>query len=296
MKAFSKEEIEKRAKIAGLCHQLLLLFKEKKEDLRPSWRELFDKGEVSGVTELHDRTVLVTRKQKEAVTTLIKLFQEEQAELSSEVNKHINYTELVKAHFQFGPGALLEKEQSDTQQIIIALQLVFSTLDEQSKILKTSKGPGQQAYSETGLRDLLKRETELLEKIQPFWRDWEVVVSQIEGLLENADELTEEKWKSVYKEIMLLLDQYHSDYSNGYKASQLGTELAITLYINPTKELDPDYRGFGNEPEKRGGVPIAVVNIDMTACNNLDESHKLQTNYTPFPKDLYRSNHGKQSV
>ncbi len=284
MQKFTKEEIEKRAKIIGPCNTLLQLFTEKKNLFESDWTRLFNEGQVENVIAIHKNTAQLVKRQIKTVEQIISLIKEEQGELAAETNKHLNYTELLKAHFLLGDeeGNPVSKEKTDTQEIIQALNNLLNVLKEQDKRLKETKGAGQEAYSEAGLKELLIKEFQVLKEVKPFWHDWELQVVRINNMLENYESVREEEITELAKDIRDLLRRYHEEYASNGKASQLGTELAINLYLNETEEVN-----------KLGGIPIAIVNIDMTACNILDESHKLgdaliETGYEILKKELLR--------
>ncbi|MFC1723657.1 hypothetical protein ACFL0V_05950 [Nanoarchaeota archaeon] len=261
MQLLTKEEIQRRSVLIAILHKLHELYASKKEILEKDWIKLFNEGQLDDVQQLHTKTKQLVKQQIRTVDQLISLFKKEQGELVVDAGKNADYVSLVKHHVGF---AELKQVGADVEDIIRSFDRYGWLLKEQERILKEVRGQGQQAYGEKDLRKWLEEEFKLLEHVQPFWHDWELIVVKVEKLLENIDKLTEEEYNMVQRDIALLLEKYHKEYSDDFTASQLGTELAVNLYIHPVKELDWER-----------GIPVAVVNIDMTACNNLDESHKL---------------------
>jgi len=279
MRIFGHEEIQKRAKIVQLCHKLYLLFNEKKEDLVVDWQAEFNKGGVQRVARLYDRTVDVVGQQADIVSDLITLVkeQEEDDKLAEEKSaKHLHYTELIKTHFGFSnpAGELVKKEQLDADSIINLLGQIREDILEQQKKLHDvrKKGAGQQAYIEMDIRKLTEREFALLKHIQPFWRDWEAVTARIEQITTNIGKVDEQQLASARQEIEQLLGIYQQQFSNDNRASQLGTELALNLYIQPTEEIEK----LGNK------IPIALINVDITMCNIVDGSHNVGDSFIDF--------------
>ncbi|NQU79858.1 hypothetical protein HQ545_08895 [Candidatus Woesearchaeota archaeon] len=270
MHKFEKEEIDRRARLITLSHELENLFKEKKKNLVVDWKSIFNKGHISEVEELYNRTIQVVEKQISILEDIFKLILDEEKtiqDMKNEFGIHTNYAELVKSHFKFADekGELISREDMDTERIKQLILALKEDLQIQHKILKESEGLGRKAYSEIDVIKLVKKEFEMLKGIQPFWHDWEVTADRLNHLISDKDGIKAHEWDEVKKEIENLLGVYHENFSDKGSAPQIGTELAITLYMNKTREI-----------QKMGGViPISVVNIDLVACNKIDESHKL---------------------
>ncbi|MBU2561844.1 MAG: hypothetical protein KKD17_06100 [Nanoarchaeota archaeon] len=272
MRRFEKEEIEQRSKIVALCHSLYQLFNEKKQELAVDWREEFNKGGVEKVEQLFNRTLEVVDQQIGAVSQLSELIRQQDTEIRESagmLDKHLDYASLVKSHFSFATiaGELVKKEELDTEKLLELLRKLFLDLSEQKKKLDSVKkqGAGKQAYVEVDVRSLAETEFRILQGITPFWNEWETLVPKIEVLVSRLGEASDEEVAQLKKEIKDLLDSYHKSFANDEQASQLGTELALNLAIQPTKEIT----ALGNK------VSIVIINVDMTACNTLDESHNL---------------------
>jgi hypothetical protein len=272
MRVFSKEEIQKRAELVTLCSQLYSLFNEKREELAVDWKEEFNKGGITHVEQLFQRTLQVVDQQMRTVSQLSELIRKQHREhelAEAELDKHTHYTELVKAHFSFSDiaGNLIKKEELDVEKISSILMQIYLDLKQQKDTLEAvrKKGAGRQAYIEIDVRRLAEKEMALLKDIRPFWKDWETVVVKVESILSNIGEASDEQLAAVREEIEQLLGIYHSQFANNNRAPQMGTELAINLYIQPTDEV---YK-LGNK------IPIAIINIDVTGCNIIDDSHEL---------------------
>jgi GGDEF domain-containing protein len=289
MRIFEHEEIKKRAKIVQLCHKLYLLFNEKKNDLAVDWQAEFNRGGIPQVMTIYTRTLDVVRQQADIVSDLIDLVkQQEEEDLLAEEKaaKHAHYGELIKSHFGFSSptGELVKKEQLDTESILRFLEQIHQDLKEQKKRLEDvrSRGAGQQAYVEIDVRKLAEKEFSLLKDIQPFWRDWETVTARIEQLTANIGKVDEQQLEEARREIEQLLGIYQQQFSNDNRASQLGTELALNLYIQPTEEIEK----LGNK------IPIAIINVDITNCNIIDGSHKLGDSFIDiFYQELEKAFH-----
>ncbi|MBN1544953.1 hypothetical protein JW898_05850 [Candidatus Woesearchaeota archaeon] len=290
MRRFEKEEMGQRSKIVALCHSIYQLFNEKRKELAVDWKEEFNKGGVERVEQLFNRTLEVVYQQISAVSQLSELIRQQDAEVrksAGRLGKHLDYASLVKSHFSFATiaGEMIKKEELDTEKLLELLRKLFFDLSEQKKKLDSVKkqGAGKQAYAEVDIRSLAQTEFKILQSITPFWNEWETLVPKIEALVSNIGQASEEDLDRLKKDIRKLLDSYHKSFANDEQASQLGTELALNLAINDTKEMD----ALG------GKVPVAIVNVDMTACNSLDTSHKLgdaliQTAYKELDRRLRR--------
>ncbi len=272
MRKFGRAEIEKRAVLVTLVDQFNSMLNRKKSILSMDWTGEFNKGRIKYVEEQFRNTCEIVDSQLKLLSNIAELINKQESDIRDNgvsVTKHTRYSELVKSHFGFAgdAGDLVAKAELDVDSILGFLRKLHLDLQEQKKILDDlkNKGAGQQAYSELDLRELTKTENALLQHVKPFWHDWELVTTRIEELISRLESVSDDELDKAEDDIRKLLNIYHAEFADNERASQLGTELALNLYIQGTEEI----KKLGNK------IPIALINIDMTACNNLDGSHQL---------------------
>ncbi|MFH1668870.1 MAG: hypothetical protein ABIA62_03000 [Candidatus Woesearchaeota archaeon] len=290
MRRFEVHEMNSRAQLISIVSNIHSAFNKKKALLSEDWKEEFNKGKIKQVEEQFNSMCDIVDSQIKLIADLAELINKQEQEIhdsGTKPDKHTRYSDLVKAHFGFtGPdGELVDKAELESVQILEFLRKINLDLQEQKKILDAlkKKGAGQQAYSEIDLRELTKTEYSLLQHVEPFWHDWEALTVKIESMISRLEGLSDDEIDKAEDEIKKLLSIYHAEFTGNERASQLGTELALNLYIQGTEEI----KNLGDK------IPVVLINIDMTACNSLDASHKLgdaliDTCYDELDKRLRR--------
>ncbi len=300
MRKFDDTEIKKRQRLIEPCHRIYQLFKDKKITLGVFWPEAFEKGDVDRVAELFQKTSQIVDEQISAVNQIISLIKEQESKIKKQeedVDKHTRYGKLTENHFTFQEAILniLHKEEPDIERLMQYFGFLKQDLERQKSLIDSvnKKGEGKQAYIETDLRELAKKEFEILNEIQPFWHDWELLALQLEKLTAQSGTVDDKQIDNIRDDVLRLLQGYHDEYTDNGRASQLGTEMAINLYLIPTQDIE----------KNKNKVPVTVINVDITAFNNLDGSHELgnvlidvcyQELSKSFARDFIRSEDGSK--
>jgi len=272
MRKFDNDEIQKRQKIVGPCHSIYSLFNEKRKLLSEDWPKVFDSGKVEHVKALFGKTSNIVDSQIAALNALQQtiITQENELKLAEQkVDRHIRAAKLVENHFTFEKFILelLHKEEPDLERVNGFLRLLREDLEKQRSQLASvkSQGEGKQAYIEPVIKKLAAEEMKILRGIQPFWHDWELLVPRIEQFISDKGEVSQDELAMVEEDVKKLVGTYHKQFANNERAPQIGTELAINLYI----QLPVEIGRIGRK------IPISIINVDVTAFNNLDGTHEL---------------------
>lgn len=255
MKRYSSEDIKKRLPLVKASHEFITVSDKKDRLLKfrgRTWESEFNLGAIEPIIDAYNQVKRIVDQQIELVYSINHLLHAEE--------EHI---ETVLSHYNFPE---LQREEADLQKLSLQMHKIAGFLSVEQNLIKKTRAV--KTYDKARLLDQIVRYdksiSEFFRGITPFWHDWEVVASKVDHIMQRIEMSTEEDWNAIKKEIHEYVSKMHGEFSEDGKAPQLGTELAINLMFN-----DADIN------KQQGGIPIAVINIDVTSCNSLDGSHRL---------------------